>query len=1005
MKQVAAIAWAWIAITGCYAPQSDEERYQQAKLAWQQGDIEAAVQWAADCPITSPHYVESRHWLGEAAFKRGDFDQALRFWQQVPRDGSEDAVQIGLKLAGWYQSQGRLQAAIEEYEALRNTPQTEELACGALVSLYALSGQRRQADALLWHLLHRQDLSFRQLVLLSDFDRQDPNAEQQLLRSEQLAWDDPAVQLGLAVLAWQKLRQEEVRERLQRALRHPHPPTLVHALWGELLLEDDAAWWRWHAGLPPAVLQSPEIWWVRALKADRMQQTALAVSCLLQTWKATPTSFRIEHLLGDWMPRVEPVWGEKVRERAQQTYHFRQAMSRWLNSHARDEAALREVITRLHNLGRWWEASAWGQVAWKMFQSPKWLEPLVQQWQLEGLERLPRIVPDYDVIAQFLQAHPEDHVPEVVLARFAELGESLQVAESLSQVPPEAAAHQALPAVGTLRFEESAEAWQLRFTYDAGQDPQAQGVRMQESTGGGIGVLDYDRDGLPDVFFTQGEPWPLGADRPNPVAELTDRLFRHTGQAFVDVTTHAFPQSGDDDYGQGVAAGDVNHDGFPDLYVANIGINRLWLNQGDGTFREITPPACHAQPAWTTSCLMADLNADGHPDLYDVNYLEGEELYRKLCDENMCTPQAHRSACDQVWLSRGDGTWVGQLLDLGVSYGAGLGVVAFRWEGQLLSANAAPQRAVQQQVEPTYHGLNVFVANDHEPNFLLVTTEATDRGAWNFREEAFLRGVAVGRDGRPQACMGVAAGDFNGDGRLDLFVTNYKDEANNLFLQEAPGWFSDAIGRSGLEAAGVPYVGWGTQAADFDLDGWLDLIVANGHVGDFRKPGLECYMPTQLFRQEATLRFRELRADEAGHFFQRKLLGRTVALLDADRDGRVDVLIAPIGAPVSLLLNRSPQAGHWLVLRVVGTRAPRDPHGTLVTLVTSHGILRRQWVAGDGYQVTNEPIIHFGLGDVTQITRLEVDWPGGDRQVWEHVATDKSYLVIEGEDELTPLQP
>jgi hypothetical protein len=419
------------------------------------------------------------------------------------------------------------------------------------------------------------------------------------------------------------------------------------------------------------------------------------------------------------------------------------------------------------------------------------------------------------------------------------------------------------------------------------------------------------------------------------------------------------------------------------LYVANIGANRLLINNGDGTFTDMTEKLRLTTSAWTTSCLIVDLNADGSPDLFDVNYLEGEAIYRKICEEHSCTPQAYKFARDHLHLSQGDGTV--RYFEIGGEdrWGAGLGIVAFRDDGP--SANAARP--------------SVFIANDHEPNFFLVNSPADNSHNLSLAELAFARGLAVNKDGKPTACMGVASGDVNGDGLLDLFVTNYKEEANNLYLQSAGGHFSDAIAGTGLMAPGIPYVGWGTQLFDADNDGRLDLIVANGHVGDFRKEGLECDMPTQFFENKGGGQFEELPPEVVGPFFGRKLLGRSVATLDWNRDGLTDVVVCPIAAPVALLTNHTAEGGRVLTVRLHAVSTARDTIGTVVTIATPAGEIRQQLTAGDGYQATNERVLRFGLGSIAAVGRMVVEWPSGVAQIVESVPADALIDVIEGRRE------
>jgi hypothetical protein len=558
-----------------------------------------------------------------------------------------------------------------------------------------------------------------------------------------------------------------------------------------------------------------------------------------------------------------------------------------------------------------------------------------------------------------------------------------------------------------IQFVDDAVRCGVDFVYHQGRVPDMVGVRMQESTGGGAGVLDFDCDGQPDLFLTQGEDWPRDADAPAPSEAYRDRLYRNLGAGFRDVTD-ACRLPSEDGFGQGCSAGDFNDDGFVDLYVANIGVNQLLLNNGDGTFTDATAAFGLTASAWTSSCVIADINADGYPDLVDVNYVAGESLYRMICNEHQCSPLAYESAPDHLHLSSGDGT-VRLLALTGSSEvergGAGLGVVAFR-AGSYPAGGLAPRGNDGAQEHPGYDSaivpgldprrLALFIANDQQPNFFFVNSPAENSDNLQLTDVAFVTGLAFNKDGRATACMGVASGDLNGDRLLDLFVTNYKGEANNLYVQDPSGCFTDAIAGTGLLAPGLPYVGWGAQFLDADNDGRLDLAVANGHVADFGEEGVEYEMPTQFFRNRKDGTFEELTPDVVGPFFGRKVLGRSLATVDWNRDGLTDFVLSPIGSPVALLTNQSEGAGNSFTIRLRATSTARDAIGAYVSVTTAAGEAVQQLTVGDGYQASNERVLRFGLGSLDRIDKVVVIWPGGRRQTFQGAPPNRRLDVVEG---------
>ncbi|HND51483.1 MAG TPA: VCBS repeat-containing protein, partial [Pirellulaceae bacterium] len=461
------------------------------------------------------------------------------------------------------------------------------------------------------------------------------------------------------------------------------------------------------------------------------------------------------------------------------------------------------------------------------------------------------------------------------------------------------------------------------FVFRNGGRSETAGEFMYEFSGGAAAVLDFDRDGWPDLYLSQGADWPPSADQ----KRFLDQLYRNQGDGrFVEVAgTAGIFENG---FSQGVAVGDFDNDGFPDLYVGNIGPNRLFRNNGDGTFDDVTVESGTAGDSWTTSCAMADLNGDGMPDLYVTNYLADDRLFDKPClmpdgSPRLCTPHEFPAAQDRLYLNLGDGRFVDVTEKVGIKVpdGKGLGVVVGDFDGS--------------------GRLGVFVANDAVPNFLFMSDVAYKPGEstpFALSEQAFVAGVAVDGEGRAQACMGVALGDADGDGRLDIFVTNFRNESNTLYVSKTPPdatsiLFVDDTRRAGLRAPSFEMLGFGTQFLDADLDGREDLVVTNGHVGDLRHHGVEYMMRPQFFRNIGQGRYAELRGDEIGPFFDEKHLGRGLAKWDWNRDGRPDFVVNQLQEPAAILTNETSRPGHFLDVRLSGTRSSRDAIGTRVRAV------------------------------------------------------------------------
>ncbi|MFP6769115.1 MAG: VCBS repeat-containing protein, partial [Planctomycetaceae bacterium] len=550
------------------------------------------------------------------------------------------------------------------------------------------------------------------------------------------------------------------------------------------------------------------------------------------------------------------------------------------------------VVSLAEELGLVWEAFGWSQ--WVTQQDT------TQQWAHQALRRLGPRLEALEPARTLASANP---VATIDLGDLPLPDWSAKIANN-SRLPRE------LPGV-RVRFEDQARTAGIAFRYFCGGNPDLSGPRyMYQMTGGGAAAIDFDLDGWPDLFLPQGGEF---SDRNRQSAHL-DRLLRNTGDGrFEDVTIQAGLSS--NGFGQGQAVGDINGDGFPDLLVANIGGNRLYHNNGDGTYTDISGPAGISGDRWTTSCLLADLNNDGLPDLYAANFLSGKDVFTQECNRirspvsteplqkdagetppamrsGNCSPLDFPSAQDQLYLNLGDGRFREITTESGIRVprGNGLGIVAADFSGN--------------------GRLNLFLANDSVPNFFFVHQGQDADGIPRFRERALPLGLAVNQDGRSEACMGVASGDADGDGRIDLYVTNFLNQSNTLYRKLAEQeFFADVTQRAGLFESSVGLLGWGTQFVDANLDGQIDLIVTNGHVGQFPEQDTLFQMPTQYLHNTGQGRFVELPAKRLGSFFSQHALGRGMARLDWNRDGLDDVAISHIDAPLALLTCTSPTHG------------------------------------------------------------------------------------------------
>jgi hypothetical protein len=493
-------------------------------------------------------------------------------------------------------------------------------------------------------------------------------------------------------------------------------------------------------------------------------------------------------------------------------------------------------------------------------------------------------------------------------------------------------------------------------------------------SGGGL-LFDFDNDGWVDVFLVDGGSL---VDRTT-AGRARHRLYRNRGNGtFEDITpraglTHA-------QYGMGACAADYDNDGFTDVYVTNVGPNVLYHNNAGKTFSDVTRATGVGSRSFAASCAFADADRDGYVDLFVANYVDARIDNNIFCGDVAakvrvyCHPLNFAPLASVLYHNNQDGTFtdISQKAGIAAHRGNGLGAVFGDYDDD--------------------GWVDLFVANDTTPNFLY-----HNDGAGAFKEVALASGVAVASDGRPRAGMGTDFGDYDGDGRLDLFVTNHELETHTLFRNLGRGLFADATSESGVGLETLPYVGFGTQFFDYDNDGDLDLAIVNGHVmndsGHFRSGSKEAQRKL-LFRNDGNGRFKEV-GRTSGPGFSVEAVGRTLAVADIDNDGDLDVLVTNNGGPAELLRNDA-ATGNALLLRLVGTRGNRGAVGARVRLTAGGVSQMREIKAGSSYLGQSDLRVHFGLGQAAQADRIEIRWPGGQTETVPATAANQILTVTEG---------
>jgi len=529
------------------------------------------------------------------------------------------------------------------------------------------------------------------------------------------------------------------------------------------------------------------------------------------------------------------------------------------------------------------------------------------------------------------------------------------------------------PALSEAVFRDIASQAGIRFRHINGATPEKY---MPETMGSGCLFFDYDDDGWIDIFLVNG-----GSLVDSKLAAVShSALYRNNGDGtFSEVTQQAGLKN--QGYGMGACAADYDNDGRKDLYLTNFGTNVLYHNSGDGTFSDVTEKAGVGFSSWGSSCAFADINNDGYLDLFVVNYVDFSLSNNKFCGSlvegvrSYCHPNVYRGLPNVLYRNNGDGTFTDITPQAGVftRSGKGMGVAFGDYNNDGWT--------------------DIYVANDSVPNFLY-----RNLGKGNFAEEGLPAGVAVDENGLPKAGMGTDWGDFDNDGLLDIYVTNLNSQTNTLYRNNGGGSFTDLTWQAGLGEPTLPFVGFGTAFFDYDNDGRLDIVVADGHILDnvsLSRDNISYAQRNLLFHNEGGGMFREVGLS-AGPGFRLEKVSRGLAAGDIDNDGDLDLLINNCNQTADLLLNDSRTNNHWLTIKLIGTKSNRDGIGTRLA-VTANGLTQiREVKAGSSYQSQNDVRAHFGFGKTASIDRVELRWPSGTLDVLKDLKADEVLTVREG---------
>jgi enediyne biosynthesis protein E4 len=498
---------------------------------------------------------------------------------------------------------------------------------------------------------------------------------------------------------------------------------------------------------------------------------------------------------------------------------------------------------------------------------------------------------------------------------------------------------------------------------------------MPETMASGALIFDYNNDGWQDLLFINGGSF---VDK-RVAAAARHRLYKNMADGkFTDVTESS--GIGVSGFGMGACSADYDNDGWVDLYITSVGPDKLYRNTGKNAFADVSADAGLGEELWSTSCAFGDVDNDGDVDLYVARYVDFSIDNNKFCTlfeavRAYCHPHVYNSVPDILYRNNGNGTFTDISREAGVTKaGNGLGVVFGDYDDD--------------------GWIDIFVANDSSPNFLY-----HNKGKGVFEELGFWAGVAVGADGKPLAGMGTDMGDINGDGILDIFVTNLDGQTHSLYQNLGKGLFNNVSFLSGIGEVTLPYVGFGTAFFDYDNDTDLDLSIANGDVIDNIKRLRDSTSYEQLnllLRNDGIGKFTSV-GPASGPGFALKKPSRGLVTGDLDNDGDLDVVVSNVGTTADVLQNDGGNRSHSILVRTIGSKSNRDGIGARLRLFVGNRILRRDVKAGSSYLGQNDLRVHFGLGQSDRADRLEIRWPGGAVETIENIAANQMIAVKEGE--------
>ena len=923
--------------------------------------------------ITFTKNDEASYLIGLCDYSTGNPEKALNSWSELSPESSYFGESV-LRASEWLESQGRLKEA-------------ETLYRKGLLNLNPLSMEIRHALLQLLWLEHRLDevapliqenwiekkrsrsadasetiANLRAHLSLDLEVYPIEHVRQKLESASQKSLNDEGVQIGLANIAFISGKTDQSEVLIQQlSKKTPVNSTVLQLELQLAILQNNAdKIEELQKNLDRNLINPELVVRIGSIKAVQHGDTSKKIEILEDYLKTHPGDIRaIEELAETFISIGQIDKSARLRKDRIEIDQTRRNYANLVGSDFKANASI--LATSAERLGRWFEAIAFHEI---LARTNSKLEGLGKK--ISDLDKMMKLSQDPTGLWLLIDQISQSNQPVKTLVQSSSEKKHIPLFSDITKFP-----------VG------------LDFIFKSGRTSQLQ---LPETMSGGVALLDFDNDGHLDIFALQGGDFPF---KPNPSNKSdSDRLFRNRGNStFEDVTEKAGLPTNRVGYSHGVSVGDINNDGYSDLFITRYGSYSLLLNQKNGTFKDVTEPwNLSGERDWPTSSAFADFDNDGDLDLYVCHYVVWDSQNPRLCgNENggplaYCVPHVLTARSDHLF--RNDKNKFTDISDAaGITSadreGRGLGVIAADFDDDGLT--------------------DIFVANDGTANFLF-----KNHGQMKFTDEALPAGVSANSEGGYQAGMGVSCGDFNNDQKLDLIVTNFYGESTSYFENMGNLLFRERGSAIGLKDASRYRLGFGTTLTDFNNDGLLDIATANGHVNDSR-PIIPYQMPLQLLIANSNGRFMNTES-KVGPDLLVPRLGRGLAIGDLNHDGLQDIVMTSLDSQISVfqnslpdLANNSNQVPGFIMIQLEGVKSNRDGVGARITIKYSDKTRMTVRFGGGSYLSASAGPIHFGLDGAKIIDQLEVHWPSGTIDRHKLVSVNQMIRIKEGENTVYPL--